>query len=672
MKFTCHNFIKGRSKSWLDEEGSFLNGQHIDVQEQEAKNTRRMQSLVSFGKVLFISIILAASFHWSIFGQCISFFSWTGNDPKEILEVSGPLPDYGVPVATQVLMNYTFGNSYGHPYTGSYAPPDVEFTHVQLFLEGNTYGTQFDRLGHIFIGGSEIWRTSTPEPAKHNITWHNSKDVSAYTSLFKSPQDLVFLLNNVVDANYTGPLSINLVADYFNVPVSIEECESISETYSVARHADRIKSFSSSGGSVYAYPEDEITITLDGLPRNTTKAVLDIFASGNSQEEFWYTHLFNEYYRNFPPEFVEGGHGPYRLVQAFVNDHFAGFSFLFPIIYTGGISPGLWNPIVGINAYDVPSYQVDITPFLPLLWEGGATIRISMSNGIGKESPSTDNNWLINANILTWEVNGIYGSGQKPIFESQDHYNKIGSNSRKKPSVAQILSASQTLYSANNLTFSGQSPEDETLEYVWNQAGHFSSVQSVSTTKQDVVQSSTLSNYVKINSLYPEYFNYSYPLVLSTKSLERSDEYETSIVRAYSIVGNDYFRSSGQNGSSKSIIRGNRYYGGPAKMETRYQQGVGGGPIFKRHARADNGILTWDHTYEGHDKFNHEYPDLTMQIESAANAGLSGQSSAAVVDQLTAQIFGTDLEADEETISSQMTDDQSLPLFFVRSPYHLE
>jgi len=41
-----------------------------------------------------------------------------------------------------------------------------------------------------------------------------------------------------------------------------------------------------------------------------------------------------------------------------------------PLLFTGGVDPGLWRPIVGIEAFDLPSFDVVVTPWFPLLCDG--------------------------------------------------------------------------------------------------------------------------------------------------------------------------------------------------------------------------------------------------------------------------------------------------------------
>lgn len=54
------------------------------------------------------------------------------------------------------------------PYRGNYAPPQGcgadHWAAVVLRLDGKVKGRQYDRLGHLSLGGVEILRTSTPSP----------------------------------------------------------------------------------------------------------------------------------------------------------------------------------------------------------------------------------------------------------------------------------------------------------------------------------------------------------------------------------------------------------------------------------------------------------------------------------------------------------------------------
>jgi hypothetical protein len=94
----------------------------------------------------------------------------------------------------------------------------------------------------------------------------------------------------------------------------------------------------------------------------------------------------------------------------------------FPIIFTGGVVPGLWRPIVGIDAFDLKEDEIDITPWLPLLCDGNAhtfEIRVSglndSTNGPASLSDTTASYWLVTGKVFIWlDVEGHITTGQGP------------------------------------------------------------------------------------------------------------------------------------------------------------------------------------------------------------------------------------------------------------------
>ena len=75
------------------------------------------------------------------------------------------------PLCQQVLVAYAFANSYSAPYIGNYTPPPCNFNRVTWNLTVTASGTQYDRLGSIYIGDIEVMRTSTAEPGGGSIVW---------------------------------------------------------------------------------------------------------------------------------------------------------------------------------------------------------------------------------------------------------------------------------------------------------------------------------------------------------------------------------------------------------------------------------------------------------------------------------------------------------------------
>ena len=64
---------------------------------------------------------------------------------------------------------------------------------------------------------------------------------------------------------------------------------------------------------------------------------------------------------SFPSYGAIPGYSPFREAELFIDGQLAGVAWPFPIIFTGGVVPGLWRPIAGIDAYDLKEEEIDIT-----------------------------------------------------------------------------------------------------------------------------------------------------------------------------------------------------------------------------------------------------------------------------------------------------------------------
>src|SRR3954454_13240689 len=87
-------------------------------------------------------------------------------------------------------------------------------------------GRQFDRLALMYLGDTEVWRTSTAEPTTNGIEWTYIKDMTEFTYFWNSPQKIIFDLGNLVDDTYTGIWHTVLTATFFTsqetvVPASL-------------------------------------------------------------------------------------------------------------------------------------------------------------------------------------------------------------------------------------------------------------------------------------------------------------------------------------------------------------------------------------------------------------------------------------------------------------------
>ncbi|CAG8128821.1 unnamed protein product [Penicillium salamii] len=260
-----------------------------------------------------------------------------------------------------VLMEHIFGASYGVPFVGNYEPPDCNFDTVRIDLTITSRGRQFDRLASMYLGDNEVFRTSTAEPRADGIIWTYVKDMSQYNSLWKSPQTLIFDLGNLITDVYTGSFNATLKA-HFSYENNVKTADLILPISA--------RKSTSNSASAFHLPRDNTTVMYT-IPAAVSRAVVSISACGQSQEEFWWSNVFSGDTQVFDdPVYALYGYTPFREIQLYIDGVLAGLVWPFPIIFTGGLAPGLWHPIVGIDAFDLREPEVDISPFLSMIQDG--------------------------------------------------------------------------------------------------------------------------------------------------------------------------------------------------------------------------------------------------------------------------------------------------------------
>jgi hypothetical protein len=214
----------------------------------------------------------------------------------------------------------------------------------------------------MFLGDIEVFRTSTAEPTANGIVWTYKKDMSSLMVLWKAPQKLIFDLGNLVDDTYTGSFNTTLSATF-------------SQVLDTGTFADIILPISSQQSSIdrpsaFSIPSD-VAQTIQMIPWNTSRAIVSIAACGQATEEFWYSNALSSLTDTFSESTGSlYGLSPFREIQLLIDGELAGVAWPFPTIFTGGVAPGLWRPIVGIDAFDLAESQIDITPFLTFLLDG--------------------------------------------------------------------------------------------------------------------------------------------------------------------------------------------------------------------------------------------------------------------------------------------------------------
>ena len=270
----------------------------------------------------------------------------------------------------------------------------------------------------MYLGDIEVFRTSTAEPTVNGIFWSYTKEMDQYSALWTKNQKVIFDLGNVVDSTYTGPYFTTLTATFFTVPESRPSADIILPISAEQSAANM--------GSAFTVPAQNTTVS-DIFPPNVERAVISLSACGQIAEEFWYTNVFSSEVNTFQSTAgTLSGYGPFREVQLFIDGQLAGVSWPFPIIFTGGIVPGLWRPIVGIDAFDLRQHEIDVTPWLPLLCDGAShTFEIRVAglnddgNGHSTLSDTVGSYWVVTGTIFLFLGDeGSVTTGAQPSIDT--------------------------------------------------------------------------------------------------------------------------------------------------------------------------------------------------------------------------------------------------------------
>ncbi|MEO8727369.1 MAG: peptide-N4-asparagine amidase [Acidobacteriaceae bacterium] len=300
------------------------------------------------------------------------------------------VPKPSGPSCTVTLFtNYEFADF--NPKYFSYTPA-CPGPWKKVVFEGDfniTAGRQFDRTAEIWIGGANIYFGTTAEPsATVARNWHVESALTDYSTLFNSAQNGRVDLGNLVNQTYTGIIYGSAKLVFY--PVDDD----------APRVADQVLPLSAgpTGGTVTLNtPTDMLSATFT-LPLNVEKAYLDVFAQSQGGDEFWYTCVPND----VASELQSCGGTAFRETEVTIDGTPAGVAPIYPWIYTGGIDPYLWRPIVGVHTLNFAPYRVDLTPFAGVLSNGQPhTVSLSVFNANGYFSAT--------ATLLVYQD---HGSGQ--------------------------------------------------------------------------------------------------------------------------------------------------------------------------------------------------------------------------------------------------------------------
>ncbi len=293
-----------------------------------------------------------------------------------------PTPSCTVTLASDYVTNAPSGAP--QDYQGTFDPPagcPGPWAKVVLHWTGQEAGRQYDRAGEVTLGGAEIFFTSTPEPDPAGITWHAEKDVTEYTSLFTPGQPYTISVPNYLNSVDTGVMHISVSLTFYEPDAA----------YPAPRTPNEVIGL---GTQYLASPQDVATFHLTGLPRNLTRALVEVYPKGNACDEFWYGGLPNDFVSAHPSAGLCGG-GPYREIDVSLDGQPAGATIPFPNIFTGGINPLLWRPIPAVDAFNLQPRDINLTPFVGQLTDGDShALTMSITNA--------QSYWSLTPNLLLY------------------------------------------------------------------------------------------------------------------------------------------------------------------------------------------------------------------------------------------------------------------------------
>lgn len=375
------------------------------------------------------------------------------------LEVTKPIELPKEEPCSVQLLHHDFGYTYGGPpVLVEYSPPPKckkNWRKAVMEWKATCKGRQYDRIAGVWLSGVEILRTCTAEPTVKGIEWIVLKDITKYSSLLDKPQTLEIQLNNVVDKTYTGVYHVNITFHFYGDygKIRLDNPGFADLILPISLPSSQI------GGSWFQI-ENSSDVQSKSLliPPNAYKAVLDIFVSFHSDDEFWYSNPTNEYIEANNLTGI-AGNGPFREVVAFIDGTLVGAVWPFPVIYTGGVNPLFWRPVTGIGSFDLPSYEIEITPFLGELVDGKEhTFGLGVTNALDV--------WFVDANLHLWldekSGSGIRGQligHEEPILELSVVSNYKGLDGSFNTSANRRISSSGWVESSHGMLITHTSQE---------------------------------------------------------------------------------------------------------------------------------------------------------------------------------------------------------------------
>ncbi|CAL4978522.1 unnamed protein product [Urochloa decumbens] len=317
--------------------------------------------------------------------------------PTTFFEVDRPLhppPGSSGPCST-LLLSASFAFTFTKPpATAAYSPPAClaaagggasAISLAVLEWRATCKGVQYDRIFGVWLDNAELLRGSTAEPLPDGVVWSVSKDVTRHASLLAAGGNstLAVFVENLVNGGLTGVYHANVTLHLYFHPAPPPTPPPAVGPADVIVPMSRGLPLNDGLWYKIQNASDAASATVT-LPPNTYRAVVEVFVSFHGDDEFWWT--------NSPGADASG---PFREVTVRVDGVFAGAAWPFPVIFTGGINPRLWQPITGIGSFNLPTYDVELTPLLGKMLDGKPhEVGFAVTNAVDV--------WYVDANLHLW------------------------------------------------------------------------------------------------------------------------------------------------------------------------------------------------------------------------------------------------------------------------------
>jgi hypothetical protein len=301
------------------------------------------------------------------------------------------------PCTVTLFQNFDFDDFNPRPF--SYTPPSgCPGPWAAVVFEADwsvDAGVQYDRTTNIWLGGNVIFFGTTAEPSGNFVrTWHTESNLTELSPLFAIPQQGTAILFNLVNNQYTSHYHGSASLQFYPLAQG--------QNPPPAANVVLPMSAGPTGGTVTLNtPTDQLTGTFT-LPTNVERAYLEVFAQGQSNDEFWYVCAPN----NLAGELDTCGNTGFREAEVSIDGTPAGVAPIYPWIFTGGIDPFLWQPIPDVHTLNFEPYRVDLTPFAGVLSDGQQhTVAVSVYNA--NQYFSATANLLLYQDLGSTQVTGV-------------------------------------------------------------------------------------------------------------------------------------------------------------------------------------------------------------------------------------------------------------------------